>query len=224
MALKSTIVYIDGSNLYYGQLRDTPYKWLDLKAFARKLLLPEYVFDTVKYFTSRVVDKTDGHQRAARQAGYIDALSNLGVQVFEGYYRMRVERLEAVGRHCKACSLVSHPGYVRGTRLSEKLTDVNIATEMLKDAYENKADAFVLISGDSDLAPALRVVRYSTSHSVIVFNPQRSICNELRRYATFYRNIPPGSAEGCRLPDSFTTADGHTIRCPEAWMPPPPEP
>jgi len=89
---------------------------------------------------------------------------------------------------------------------------------LLKDAYENKADAFVLISGDADFAPALSVVRYSTRHSVIVFNPQRSICNELRRYATFYRNIPQGFADGCRLPDSFETNDGRTIRCPAAWM------
>ncbi len=27
-----TNIYIDGFNLYYGALKDTPYKWLDLKA------------------------------------------------------------------------------------------------------------------------------------------------------------------------------------------------
>ena len=219
MAAKRTIVYIDGSNLYYGLLRDTMCKWLDVKVFAKKLLLPEYQVDAVKYFASRVIDKTDGHLKAERQARYLDALSSQGVQVFEGYYRVRVERLEAVEHACKSCGLVAHPGYVRGTRMSEKLTDVNMATEMLKDAYENRADAFVLVSGDADFAPALRVVRYSTGHSVIVFNPQRSICNELRRYATFYKNIPVGFCDGCRLPDSFETSDGRTIRCPAAWTP-----
>ena len=217
MAIKRTIVYVDGSNLYYGLLRHTAYKWLDLKAFAQKLLLPEYRINEIKYFTSRVIDKTDGHHRAERQDKYLDALSCWGVQVFEGYYRVRVERLEAAERPCKTCTLVSHPGFVRGAKVSEKLTDVNIATELLKDAYENKADAFVLISGDADLAPALRVVRYSTRHSVIVFNPQASISNELRRYATFYRNIPQGFAEGCRLPESFKTTGGRTISCPPAW-------
>ena len=221
MACRNTIVYIDGSNLYYGLLRGTAHKWLDLKAFSQKLLLPEYHIAGIKYFASRVIDKTAGHYRAGRQSNYLDALHNQGIQVIEGYYRIRMERLEAADSHCKACNLVSRPGYVRGIRVSEKLTDVNVATEMLKDAYENKAEAFVLISGDADLAPALRVVRYSTGHSVIVFNPQKSICNELRRYATFYRNISPGFAEGCRLPDSFTTADGRTIRCPAAWLPPP---
>lgn len=219
METKRTIVYVDGSNLYYGLLRGTAYKWLDINAFAKKLLLLEYRIDAIKYFASRVVDKTDGHLRSERQARYFDALSAQGIQIFEGYYRVRVERLEAAERPCKSCGLLARPGYVRGIRTSEKLTDVNMATELLKDAYENKADAFVLISGDADFAPALRVVRYSTEHSVIVFNPQSSICNELRRYATFYKNIPAGFCDGCRLPDTIETSDGRTIRCPAAWMP-----
>ncbi|MBR4617423.1 MAG: NYN domain-containing protein, partial [Kiritimatiellae bacterium] len=166
METKRTIVYVDGSNLYYGLLRGTTHKWLDVTAFAKKLLLPEYRIEAVKYFASRVIDKTNGHVRAERQAKYLYALSSKGIQVVEGYYRVRVERLEAVERPCKSCGLVTHPGYVRGTRMSEKLTDVNMATELLRDAYENRADAFVLISGDADFAPALRVVRYSTGHSV----------------------------------------------------------
>ena len=36
--MKKTIVYIDGYNLYYGLLKGTSYKWLDLFAFARRLL------------------------------------------------------------------------------------------------------------------------------------------------------------------------------------------
>ena len=219
MTQKRTIVYVDGSNLYYGLLRGTFFKWLDVAAFVKKLLLPEYNVDAVKYFASRVIDKTEGHHRAERQDKYLDALSCRGIQVFEGYYRVRVERLAAADAPCKACGLTTHPGYVRGKRMSEKLTDVNMATELLKDAYENKADAFVLVSGDADFAPALRVVRYSTRHSVIVFNPQSGISNELRRYATFYRNIAPDLVDGCRLPDSFCTGDGRTIHCPEAWRP-----
>ena len=221
MANKRTIVYVDGSNLYYGLLRQTAHKWLDLSAFAKKLLIPEYQVKTIKYFASRVIDTTCDHHRSDRQDKYIDALSCQGVLVIEGYYRRRVERLEATENPCKTCPLVKRKGFIRGTRVSEKLTDVNLATEMLKDAYENRADAFVLISGDADLAPALRIIRYSTVKSVIVFNPQAHICNELRRYATFYRNIPPGFAEGCRLPDSLMTADGRTISCPTAWLPPP---
>ena len=34
-----TIVYIDGFNLYYGLLRHSPHKWLDLEKFVKALLV-----------------------------------------------------------------------------------------------------------------------------------------------------------------------------------------
>ena len=110
-------------------------------------------------------------------------------------------------------------GRVKVLRITEKLTDVNIASSMLVDAFERKADAFVLVTGDSDLAPVVKVVRYKLGLPVLVFNPQRSICNELRRYATFYRNIDATATDGCRLPDSFPAQDGTTriIHCPNDW-------
>lgn len=50
--MKRTIVYIDGFNLYYGLLRGTCAKWLDLYAFAKALLAPDHDILVVKYFTS----------------------------------------------------------------------------------------------------------------------------------------------------------------------------
>ena len=37
-AVIKTNLYIDGFNLYYGALKDTPYKWLDLRSLAEVLL------------------------------------------------------------------------------------------------------------------------------------------------------------------------------------------
>ena len=36
-----TIVYVDGFNLYYGAVRGTPYKWLDLRALFTRILRPD---------------------------------------------------------------------------------------------------------------------------------------------------------------------------------------
>ena len=113
---------------------------------------------------------------------------------------------------------------LRTTSRDHQQTDVNIADAMLRDAYERRADSLVLVSGDADLAPVLRTVRYHIGIAVLVFNPQSSICNELRRYATFYRNVPQGFANGCRLPDSISTVNGGTIQCPVAWLPQPQTP
>ena len=41
----------------------------------------------------------------------------------------------------------------------EKGVDVQIAVDMLVAAYENKADRIILVSSDTDLAPAIKKVR-----------------------------------------------------------------
>ncbi len=53
----NTIVYIDGYNLFYGRLRNTPYKWLDPFKLLRLILNnqnPASKLIKVKYFTSPV--------------------------------------------------------------------------------------------------------------------------------------------------------------------------
>ncbi len=39
-----TIVYVDGFNFYYGEVRGTPWKWLDPVALFQKVLGPQKVF------------------------------------------------------------------------------------------------------------------------------------------------------------------------------------
>ena len=38
------------------------------------------------------------------------------------------------------------------------MTDVNIATQMIIDAYQDKYDTAMLISGDSDLVPPIKAI------------------------------------------------------------------
>ena len=51
-------VYVDGFNLYYGALRGTPYRWLDLCAFARKLLRPGDELNRLRYFSALVMRRS----------------------------------------------------------------------------------------------------------------------------------------------------------------------
>jgi len=46
-----TNVYVDGFNLYYGCLKGTPYRWLDLDAFCHRLL-PRDRIHRIRYFTA----------------------------------------------------------------------------------------------------------------------------------------------------------------------------
>lgn len=47
-------VYIDGLNLFYGMLKGTPYKWLDLEKFTSALVASDIEVVAIKYFTARI--------------------------------------------------------------------------------------------------------------------------------------------------------------------------
>ena len=60
----ATIVYIDGFNFYYGAVKGTPYKWLDLEALCRRLL-PKDQIVKIRYFTARVASRPEDPQQPA---------------------------------------------------------------------------------------------------------------------------------------------------------------
>ncbi len=51
--MPGTNVYIDGFNLYYGAVKNTPYRWLNLSALCRHML-PNDQIQSIKYFTAKV--------------------------------------------------------------------------------------------------------------------------------------------------------------------------
>lgn len=71
-----TRVYVDGFNLYYGALKGTPFKWLDLVKLAKLLLPTEHHIDRLRYFTARVSGIANAGA-PARQHRYLQALGTL---------------------------------------------------------------------------------------------------------------------------------------------------
>ena len=69
-------VYVDGFNLYYGAVKRTPYKWLDLVGLARQLVPAGFVVDKLKYFTARV-SGVSNKRAPARQQAFLSALQTL---------------------------------------------------------------------------------------------------------------------------------------------------
>ena len=51
--MADAIVYVDGFNLYYGSLKRTPYKWLDLGRLCARMLPNDRVI-AIKYYTARI--------------------------------------------------------------------------------------------------------------------------------------------------------------------------
>lgn len=154
------IAYIDGFNLYFG-MREAGFdqcRWLNVKKLVESLLKPNQELVCVKYYTSRVSNNPD---KQKRQSTYLDALESVGVQIFYGNYQDN--NLE-----CKRC------GHAWKSA-KEKMTDVNIATAIIVDAFKQKYDMAMLISGDSDLTPPIKEVHNLFKHTrvFIAFPPKR---------------------------------------------------
>jgi hypothetical protein len=71
-----TIVYIDGYNLYYGAIKRTPYKWLNIAAMC-DTLLPSDNIKQIKYFTALVTPRPSDPGQLTRQQTYHRALRTL---------------------------------------------------------------------------------------------------------------------------------------------------
>ena len=217
-AMKRTVAYIDGYNLYYGILKGTPHKWLDPVRLVKALLREGHDLVSVKYFTSPV--KTYPHDVAAldRQKVYMQALSTLlNVEIIQGFYRKDAVLMPVHEAECKVCP-TAKDGLIKVVKLEEKRTDVNIASAMLLDAFNDKADVFVLVSGDTDFIAPVSIVRKDFSKTVIVFNPREST-SWLRDYASYYRNIPRDLPARCQLPDTipYGKRGDRFIHRPSAW-------
>lgn len=167
---KATAVYIDGYNLYYGRLRGTPYKWLDLVALFEGLLRDQASpsqLVSVNYFSAPALGKfaTHGAASVVAQQDYLRALQTL-----------HPERLSIIlGKHIYDRSGTSLPRFELGKpfdrtqrvkvwKIEEKQTDVNLALSMYQAASSGRFQQIVVCTNDSDAAPALQAIRANFGH------------------------------------------------------------
>ena len=215
---RKAIVYIDGYNLYFGLIKGTSGKWLDLWKFSEALLDGHYDLVCVKYFTA--ITKTHPVDEAAseRQNTYLQALSSLpGVKVIQGYYSKNKMRVPFAEEKCAECDVVED-GLIQVFKMEEKRSDVNMAVEAVVDAADDLADCFVFVTGDSDQVGAIEKVRYKYGKTTVVFNPHETGGKHLKRAATFFKCIPRDLPAHCQLPDEIPVGTrGNLIRRPTAW-------
>ena len=215
-AAERVIAYIDGFNLYYGlrAARYQRYYWLDLVALARNLLRRHQVLVCTKYFTARIAGpkpadspakKARLREKRKRQTTWLDALATLpDLRIFEGHYLARDMR-------CRRCG-------AEWTSHEEKMTDVNIATELLLDAFNDAFDTTLLVSGDSDLVAPVRAVRqrFRDKRVVVAFPPRRR-SGDLCAAASACITIGRATLARSLLPETVTTPAGHRLRRPSSW-------
>ena len=207
-----TNLYIDGFNLYNRAVKDTPLKWLDLRALA-ETLFPDDDIQRICYFTAIVRSRRTDPQQKDRQQAYLRALATLpGLEIHYGEFRERIKKRPMARPRSNL------PQYVRIHDTEEKGSDVNLATRLLVGAFTRDYEQAVVISNDSDLATPLRYVSHELGLRVVVVNPdaRTSTHNDLVKSATYVRRLWKSHLRKSQLPP--TIADTHgLITKPAAW-------
>lgn len=101
-------------------------------------------------------------------------------------------------------------------KTEEKGSDVNLATYLLLDAFDQDYDLALVISNDSDLVEPIAVVRQRFGLTVGVVNPQRHTSRALQQVASFYRPLRKGVLASSQLPNQLVDATG-TLTKPAGW-------
>ncbi|MEX2119778.1 MAG: NYN domain-containing protein [Pirellulales bacterium] len=206
---KRSTIYIDGFNLYYGVIKGGPYKWLNLQRYFERLR-PDDDIQVIRYFTAMI-----SGPELADQETYLKALETLPLmRIILGKFKTR-----NVLCRLPACTFAGDKLFQAP---EEKRTDVNIAISMLDDAYQGLAERMIVVSGDSDLVPALNIVRARFPKiELIVYvpalNPTRGAAVELRAAADRNRILPLALLPLSQFPVAIPDGSGGVIKKPPGW-------
>jgi uncharacterized LabA/DUF88 family protein len=207
-----TIVYVDGFNLYYGAVKKTPYKWLNISALCQ-YLLPRNQIVKIKYFTALVTARPNDPDQPNRQLLFLRALQTIpGLEIIHGHFLSHEVSMPL------ASPAPGGPKYVRVIKTEEKGSDVNIAAHMINDGYQRRYNIAILVSNDSDLAEPIKIVRNELHLTVGILNPfpEDHPSQELRKYANFVKPIRKGVLAASQFPPMLEDVNGKFYK-PPTW-------
>lgn len=169
----------------------------------------------IKYFTARVSARPDNPDAPTRQDHYLHALTDHipEIEIIEGHYIQKPVTMRLVRRipNWKSWN-------VRVLKSEEKGSDVNLAVQLVNDAWHNRFDCAVVCSNDGDLADAVRIVKRERHKSVVHVVPgdpiRRPASVVLRRWASKSMHIPPTALAQSQLPSQIPNS---SICKPATW-------
>jgi uncharacterized LabA/DUF88 family protein len=203
-------VYVDGFNLYYRGLKRTPYKWLNVTRLAQELLSSDDTVGKVRYFTADVSPRSGDADAPQRQQAYLRALRTLPeVTIHKGRFLPKT----------KTRPLVSDPTrFVEVHDTEEKGSDVNLASHLLNDAFNDRFDVALIISQDSDLCEPMRMVCKEIGKIVGIGWVETSAPGKrYRAVSSFIRHASTTMLSNSQFPDPVIGRGGAHIAKPPTW-------
>ncbi len=208
MPLHRTIALIDGFNLYHAiaSLHRPELKWVNLRILSGIYINTSIEqLNEVYYFTAYAEHVAATILQA--QKAYIKALEISAVQPILGFFKKK-------DRKCPNCN---H----KWSSHEEKETDVNIASYLIDLAYQNKFDRALIISNDSDLGPAIRLIRkrFPEKRITTIAPPNYYHSNELIQASSDKARIRPEHLEQSLFSALVQNTSGTvSVACPEEYI------
>lgn len=204
-----TNVYVDGFNLYYGAVKETPYKWLDIRLMC-ETAFPKNEIAEIHYCTALVKDAPWDPEQSLRQQTFIRALETTGVQVHYGSFISKVVRMPRAKR------LPGQSRFVMVIKTEEKGSDVALGALLVSHGYQGRYEAAIVVSNDSDLVLPIQIVQNELALPVGLLNPHKRFSVELSKVASFRRQIREGLLKTSQFPRTVIDEHG-TITKPDRW-------
>lgn len=204
---------IDGFNLYHS-IEDVEKherikaKWLDVKTLLHSYLIDmgkEARFNGIYYFTAlRHHVQSEKPASILRHKRYIEALESTGIHVVYGEFKEKTIK-------CKGCKK-------EFTSYEEKKTDVAIACKLLELINQNHSDIYVVVSGDTDLIPAIELAKkINDTIKIFAIFPYRRHNDEVRKYVDRNFTIKPNRYKDSSFKSILKLKNGCEIAKPESW-------
>lgn len=217
MSFPKAQVYVDGFNFYHRAVKGTRYKWLDFHALCRHVL-PGIELLKVKYFTARVNGDVD-LLAPLRQETYIRALRAAGCEDYSGHFHThqvwRPVTIPAVANPKRQHQLYStSPIMVQVSDTKEKRSDVNLAVQLVNDGWQGAYETAVVLSEDSDIAPALEVVKRQLRKRIVLLHNRRRPPADLTQYADYKVRLSEADLAAAQFPDNMPNT---SITKPAGW-------
>jgi uncharacterized LabA/DUF88 family protein len=212
--MKRVSFLIDGFNLYHSikdlyKIHGIKAKWLDLHSLCESYLYlfgKEAVLQDIYYFSAYPNHlATNSPDTIARHKDFVSCIEDLGVKVILGRFKEKKV-------FCSNCKTIV-------TKHEEKETDVAIAVKIIELFHIDSCDIQVIISGDTDLAPAVRTsLTLFKSKQVCFAFPFNRKMKELSKLSTLASfSISAANYQNHLLPDPYILNDGQKISKPSKW-------
>ena len=209
--------FIDGFNVYHaiddqiksnGKLQFRRYKWIDYRTLCEQYLEASDHLGRVVWFTAYVKWKSAAAEAMkARHRVLARAMEERGVEVELGKFRPVTKKCLATCRQLF-------------NTFEEKRTDVKIALWIYRLAALGEYDKAIIVSGDSDLLPALEMAHAEVPEiSFVNVVPIGRTSQELSRPSfVVQRRMNEIDLKNSRLPDVLQLRSGRALHCPQEWV------